>query len=125
MSDCNLEQDNDDPKPEENELKENCDTPDSSEKVVDENPITSIIPLDETNQNETVNSHEKDNVNLSKMLTSQSCIQCGKYEDEILDLTKKNNILNEQYSNLSKLYDNLQIKYDNVSTNIAKSYRSM
>ncbi|GJQ74839.1 hypothetical protein Trydic_g21675 [Trypoxylus dichotomus] len=118
MSECNLEgvEENKSSR-EENDSIENSKTQSKcTEKNVDNKIINANTLLTEakgSSQDEVMYKCEN-NENICITFSGNSCIQCGKYEDEIIELTKKNSTLNDQNSSLNKLYESLQIKYDNA-----------
>lgn len=113
MSECNLEEVNEHKHSNlEDELGENSNT---ETEFINETGANKIMESS-TLFTETECSKQNENINnICNVFSSQSCVQCGKYEDEIIELMKKNNILNEQQLSLNKLHENLQIMYDNVS----------
>ncbi|KRT84720.1 hypothetical protein AMK59_2363, partial [Oryctes borbonicus] len=83
----------------------------SDDKIVNSNTLPA--EAESSSQDEVMHKREN-NDNICITFSGHSCIQCGKYEDEIIELSKKNNILSDQHLNLSKLYESLQLKYDNA-----------
>ncbi|KAI4457825.1 ctcl tumor antigen hd-cl-01 [Holotrichia oblita] len=118
MSECNSEEADENKNSKlENKLGENSNTETEFINETGSNQImelnTLVTETESSNQNEVTDKKENSH-HICNVLNSQSCVQCGKYEDEIIELMKKNNILNEQQLSLNKLYENLQIMYDNA-----------